>query len=52
MMGASQIDFVIRPLEVFFFLPNTDALLATMAASMITALQVRKIQAWETNKME
>ena len=51
MMGASQIDFVIRPLEVYLFYPMIT-LLATMAASMITALQVRKIQAWETNKME
>lgn len=51
MMGASQIEFVIKPLEVYVMYPAI-IFVVTMTVSILTALQVRKISAQETNNIE
>lgn len=51
MMGASRIEFVIKPLEVYVLYP-VIVFLFTMAASILTALQVRNITVQETNNIE
>ncbi len=51
MMGASHIDFVIKPFEVYVFYP-VMIFAITMGASILTATQIRRIAARETNNIE
>jgi putative ABC transport system permease protein len=51
MMGASNIDFVIKPFEVYLMYPLI-IFAVTMTASILTALQARRITAHETNNIE
>lgn len=51
MMGASHIEFSVKPLEVYLIYPLVIFVM-TMAASAITALQIRKISTQETNNIE
>ncbi|HWT75343.1 MAG TPA: FtsX-like permease family protein [Mobilitalea sp.] len=51
MMGADHIDFVIKPFEVYFMYP-VIIFSTTVIASVLTALQTRKITAQETNNIE
>jgi Predicted ABC-type transport system involved in lysophospholipase L1 biosynthesis, permease component len=51
MMGASHIDFVIKPFEVYVFYP-VIIFAITMGASILTAMQIRRITARETNNIE
>lgn len=51
LMGANHIQFIIRPLEVYVAYPFL-IFAVTMLASMLTALQLRRISAQETNNME
>lgn len=51
MMGTSHIDFEVKPLQVYVFYPLL-LLAVTLAASVLTALPVRKISAQETNNIE
>jgi putative ABC transport system permease protein len=51
MMGASKIDFVIKPLEVYLIYPLV-ILICVMIASVIALQQVRRISAQETNNIE
>lgn len=51
MMGASTIEFQIIPWEVYGLYPGM-LLVATMVGSMLAALQIRKINAKETNHIE
>ncbi|MDD3174205.1 MAG: FtsX-like permease family protein [Herbinix sp.] len=51
MMGASRIEFEIKPFEVYVFYPFIIFVM-TMAASILTALQIRRISAQETNNIE
>jgi putative ABC transport system permease protein len=51
MMGASHIEFVVKPGEVYFFYPLLIFIM-TMVASGLVALQVRRISAQETNNIE
>lgn len=51
MMGASSISFDIRPLEVYLLYPLL-VFAATIIASFITAQQIRRISASETNTIE
>lgn len=50
-MGASHIEFVTEPLEVYVFYPLL-MLVLTMAASALTALQIRKVSTRETHNIE
>lgn len=50
-MGAGNIEFVIKPLEVFVLMPGM-ILILTLIASFLTALHLRKISSNETNNME
>ncbi len=51
MMGASSIEFEVRPLEIYVIYPLI-VLTVTLAASFLTAQQIRKISASETNNIE
>lgn len=51
MMGAGSIDFVIKPLEVFCFYPLV-IMLATCLVASITALGIRKVNAFDTINMD
>jgi putative ABC transport system permease protein len=51
MMGASHIEFAINPLEVYVIYPLLVFLIA-MVASVITASQIIRISAQETNNIE
>lgn len=51
MMGASQIEFVIKPLEVYLIYPMIIFTL-TVLASAITATQIKGISSQETNNIE
>lgn len=50
-MGASKVEFVIKPLEVYVFYPILIFTLTTFACA-VTALQIKKISAQETNNIE
>jgi putative ABC transport system permease protein len=50
-MGTSHVDFVIKPLEIYFMYPML-IFAVTMMASILTALQVRRITTRETNNIE
>lgn len=51
MMGASHIEFVVKPLEVYVFYPLLIFVL-TLIASGITALPIKDISTQETNNIE
>lgn len=51
MMGATNIEFVINPLEVYIMYPAI-ILVCTLFASFIAALQIKRISAHETNNIE
>lgn len=51
MMGASHIEFVIKPLEVFIIYPLV-ILIFTLVASTITALQISNVSVKELNNIE
>ncbi|MDD4111967.1 MAG: ABC transporter permease [Herbinix sp.] len=51
MMGASHIEFVIKPLEVYVLYPLL-ILALTLIASIITALQIRRVSVQETHNIE
>lgn len=51
MMGATHIEFVIKPLEVYVVYPLL-ALAATMVGTIISVQQIRRISAQETNNIE
>ncbi len=51
MMGASHIDFVIKPLEVYLMYPLL-IFAVTMAASILTAVQAKGITPHEVNNIE
>ena len=51
MMGASSIEFEVRPLEIYVIYPLI-VLTVTLVASFLTAQQIRKISASETNNIE
>lgn len=51
MMGASKIEFVIKPLEVYLMYPAI-ILVCTLFASFLSALQIKRISAQETNNIE
>lgn len=51
MMGTGHIDFVIKPLEIYFIYP-VMIFAVTILASVLTAFQVRRITARETNNIE
>ncbi|NLJ97184.1 MAG: ABC transporter permease [Clostridiales bacterium] len=50
-MGASHVEFVIKPLEVYVFYPLL-ILTLTMVASTLAALQVRGVSTRETHNIE
>lgn len=50
-LGTSHVEFAVNPLEVYLLYPLL-ILALTLAASMIAALQVKKISAQETNNLE
>jgi putative ABC transport system permease protein len=47
MMGATHVDFVVKPLEVYVIYPLI-IFMAAMIASVITATQITKISVQET----
>ena len=51
MMGASTIEFEVRALEIYVIYPLI-VLTVTLLASFLTAQQIRKISASETNNIE
>ncbi|HKL78925.1 MAG TPA: ABC transporter permease [Mobilitalea sp.] len=51
MMGATNMEFVIKPLEVYIIYPLTIFIMA-MLASVIAAAQIIKISVQETNNIE
>lgn len=51
MMGAANIEFTVQPLEVYVFYPVL-IFAATVIASFVAALAVRKISASETSNIE
>jgi putative ABC transport system permease protein len=51
MMGATHVDFVVKPLEVYVIYPLI-IFMAAMIASVITATQITKISVQETNNIE
>lgn len=51
MMGASSIEFTIKPLEVFVFYPVL-ILCVTSCSALLSALQIRRIKASDTANME
>lgn len=51
MMGVKTVEFVVKPFEIYLMYPML-ILLVTMFASMLTALQIRKISAQESNNIE
>ncbi len=51
MMGASHIEMVIKPLEVYVVYP-VIIFVFTMVASILTASRIRRITARETNNIE
>jgi putative ABC transport system permease protein len=51
MMGASHIEFVIKPLEVYLMYPAI-ILVCTLFTSFLSALQIKRISAQETNNIE
>ncbi|MFT3952641.1 MAG: ABC transporter permease [Oscillospiraceae bacterium] len=51
MMGAGSIDFQIKPLQVYLLYPAL-VFAATMLASAVTSLQIRRISASETSNIE
>lgn len=51
MMGATHIEFVVKPIEVYVIYPLM-MLAATLAGALISAQQVRSISAQETNNIE
>lgn len=51
MMGATHIEFVVKPIEVYIIYPLM-MLIATLAGALISAQQVRSISAQKTNNIE
>lgn len=51
MMGATHIDFVVKPLEVYVIYPLL-LLVATLTGTFISMQQIRGISAQETNNIE
>lgn len=51
MMGATKIEFEVKPLEVYLMYPAI-ILICTLFASFLSALQIRRISAQETNNIE
>lgn len=51
MMGASHIEFIVRPLEVYLLYPLL-VLAVTLAVSALAALPIRRISPRETNNIE
>lgn len=50
-MGATRIEFVVKPLEVYVFYPLL-MLAATILGAILAAGQIRRISAQETNNIE